>query len=178
MVSGSGDVLENLQTGPENSEFIRCPGCEMPAPLFGQFCPECHRCLFCGSRRRKERNTCPCWQADDPREVELLLRRRGIPVDQVEVERRRVVIRKELQAVLVAFGTLLSSVFMTVPQAMLRAGPGKQVGLIERLLWGLIGAAASYLITIAIRPYFRRIENERLAADLKERPIESAASEC
>lgn len=166
-MSGSGDVLENLQTGPENSEFIRCPGCEMPAPLFGQFCPDCQRCLFCGSRRCKERDTCSCWQADDPREVELLLRRRGIPLDQVEIERRRVVIT-EFHTVQAAFGTLLSSVFMTVPQAKLRAGPGKQVGLIERLLWGLIGAAASYLITIAVRPYFRRIENERLAADLKE----------
>jgi hypothetical protein len=158
------------------AEFIRCPGCEMPFQLARRVCPGCQRCPHCGSSQRQGTEECACWQADDPREIETLVQRHGIPADQVEIELRRFVIRKELRIAQTALTMLLSGIVITAIQAMLKPGPALPVGAMDRLFWGIVGLAASYLITIAIRPYFRRIEIERLAADLKERPIGSAVS--
>lgn len=149
----------------------------MPFPLAGRICPECQRCPYCGSTQRQGIADCACWQADDPREIETLVQGHGISADQVEIELRRFVIRKELRSAHAVLGALLSGIIITAIQAMLKPGPAPQVGAIDRLFWGIVGLAASYLMMIATRPIIRHIEDERLATDLRERPIESAASD-
>ena len=76
---------------------IHCLGCETARILDGFGCPECHSCAFCGQKLEVD-DQCACKQIEDLDAVAGFTQKHRIPEELVPREKRRMEIRKEIEA--------------------------------------------------------------------------------
>jgi hypothetical protein len=105
-------------------DYIKCPRCGDVIPLRVTSCPTCGRCPSCGRRNRNAPAKCLCDYPDSELALHNLFEYHGVPERMVEVERRRIMLRRNFsrQTTRVMIGLVVFFTALAFPLMFLANG--------------------------------------------------------